>query len=517
MQKILIAGTLFLGAILTFFRAEAQKKDELYTKKYSYQHLSAYQKKLFNTFIENEVPQNKGVEAALTDNISLRSMTRVAQSLLFRNANGDKENAVVILEWILKNQYQDETSKLYGIWKTSVANDRFDQNWREFIGCDLIIIRERFRHLLPSSLVKNIDAGLIHAAKGALARNVGADYTNISIMSAFLMEYVGTTFGLESLKKAGIAKAHEIFNLYKSHKTFSEYNSPTYYGVTLIGLALWRELAPSKEIQTIGGNLEKEFWHEIANLYNPDLKNIPGPHFRGYGMDMTRYFAITGIWIALALDDEHLSPLPPANAPKYGEVSNLSTILNLGLSIPKDDLKALKSFSKPHSIIRNVPNKYKGDSIKLATTVINKDWMMGGLWGNKRVWEQIKAGTIHWKATNGEVAWLAILGDGNTNVKVSQQAMFIYTSSAVAYQLEILVYSPETDEKVFAKQDWTLSGMKLHTRTTLKLIKTEKINHQDADKKYAIADDIPFFYKVVYEVPANWNLNQPLLEITPEK
>jgi len=501
--------------MLGFLSLKAQPNDFIHTQKYTYQTLSAYQKKLFDTFLESEMPAGVSTENTLTNDASLRSKTRVAQALLFRNAIGDKEKAITILQWILKNQYQDENAKLYGIWKTSVENDRFDQNWREFIGCDLIIILQKFKHLLPQALVKDIETGLIHAAKGAFKRNVGADYTNISIMSAFLMEYVGTAFGMETLKNAGITKAKEVFNLYQSHKTFSEYNSPTYYGVTLIGLALWREFTFSKEIQTMSKSLEKELWHEIAISYNSNLKNMPGPYFRGYGMVMSKYFAITGIWIALALNDEKLAPLASAKGPKYGEMSNLPTILNVGLSIPKNDLKTLQTFSKPGFITVDVPNTYKGDSIKKVSKLINKDWMMGGLWGNKRVWEQLKIGTIHWKATHSDIGWLALLGDGNTNVKVTKKSMLIYPNTASSYQLEVLVYAPNIEKEVFTKQIWDLAGVQLYTKTSLKLKQIEKISSSDANNKYAIADAIPYFYKVVYEVPANWNSNQPLVEISP--
>jgi len=214
----------------------------------------------------------------LTNHTSLRSKTRLAEALLFRNKPGDKEQAAVILTWILKNQHRDENTKIYGIWKTTIDDDKFDQNWREFIGCDLIIIRQKYNHLLPADIRKEIEVGLLHAARGALKRNVGADYTNISIMSAFLMDYVGTEFNINELKTAGLQKARAIFSLYQPHKTFSEYNSPTYYGVTLIALAFWRELALTPEIKQMGQTLEAEFWHEAATFYNPNLKkHAPGP------------------------------------------------------------------------------------------------------------------------------------------------------------------------------------------------------------------------------------------------
>ena len=510
-------GFLIITFFLFFLNLKAQKS-QLFVQKYTYKTLSTYQKQLFDEFLESEVPIGVQVETGLTDHTSLRSKTRVAEALLFRNSPGDKEKAVIILQWILKNQYQDPKTYSYGIWKTSILNDKFDQNWREFIGCDLIIIRNKFRNLLPENIVKDVETGIIHAAKGAFKRNVAPDYTNISIMSAFLMEYVGTEFDLLEIQNAGLKKAHDIFKLYQTNKTFSEFNSPTYYGVSLIGLALWRELSFSKEMQEMSKVLEKDFWHEITAFYNPNLRNMPGPYFRGYGMDMNKYFAITGIWIGLAVDDEKLAPLPPHQGPKYGEMSNLAPIYNLGLSIPKKDLAKLKSFSKPQFITRNVPNKYKGDSIKRVTVMINKDWMMGGLWGNLRVWEQIKTGTIHWKTIVIDIAWLMVLGDGKTNVKVSKTQMGIYLVNSKATSFEVYVYADKIETSAFNDKVWTLPGMSLDLKTTLKIIKTERVmDSKILNNQYAVSDTIPYLVKVVFEIPSNWNLDTSLLEITPNK
>lgn len=510
---LLIYFLIFYGSL----KSEAQTTNENVVRKFTYQTLSTYQKQLFDDFIEDEIPTGKTVESVLTDNTSLRSKTRVAEGLLFRNQSGDKEKAQVILKWILANQYQDENSKLYGTWKTSIVNDKFDQNWREFIGCDLIIIRQKFKTLLPNELIAEIEKCLIHAAKGALKRNVGADYTNISIMSSFLMEYVGNEFGIEELKSAGFKKAKDIYKLYQTNKTFSEYNSPTYYGVTLVGLGLWRELAFSDEIKKMGRELENNLWEEISLFYNPNLRNMAGPYFRGYGMDMTKYFAITGIWIAVAANNPSLAPIPPKKAPKYGEMSNLPPIYVLGLSVPKSVLNAFTSFQKPHFISRNIPNNYKGDSIKKVTAMINKDWMMAGVWGNRRVWEQFKTGTIHWKTKTGDVAWLMILGDGKLNVKVSETEMNLFLSDSKVSDFEVFVYAKDLNNEAFKAENWQLPSMNIVTKSSLEKPLITKIEDEKFHNDLAVSDEIPFVYKLKFQVPANWNLEKPVLTLVPQK
>ena len=514
-KRVIIAVIFIFISISTFSQS---RNENIVSKKYTYITLSPYQKQLLDDFIEDEFPKGTKLSDALTDHTSLRSKTRLAEALLFRNQADDKDNAIAIIKWILSYQYQDENSKNYGIWRTNVVGDRFDQNWREFIGCDLIIMRQKYSHLLPTETMKGIEVGLIHAARGALKRNVGADYTNISIMSAFLMEYVGTEFKMDELKYVGLKKARDIFTLYQKNKTFSEYNSPTYYGVTLIAIALWRELAFSAEMKEMGKTLEKEFWHEVATFYNPNLKNMPGPYFRGYGMDMQKYFAITGIWIAVAVDNEKQAPIPATTkGAKYGERSNIAPIFNLGLAIPKADLLKLKSFSKPEFLSRTVPNNYKGDSLKKVTAIIYKDWMMGGLWGNRRVWGQIKTGTIHWKTTGDDVGWLMVPGDGQTNVQVDQQTMKVFLSDPNTQKITLYLYAKNAVVSSFTDELWNLPNMNLGIKTSLKRITTEMVDSANFQKQLEVSEQYTTVIKVVYVIPTNWNSQNTLIEITPKK
>lgn len=514
---MIIVAFYFVGKSFAFGQLQAGN-DAIYAKKYTYETLSSYQKQIFEDFINDEIPTGKKIAEVLTNKTSLRTKTRLAEALLFRNKAGDKENAAEILTWILKNQHRDENTKIYGIWKTNIDDDKLDQNWREFIGCDLIIIRQKYSYLLPKDILKEIEIGLVHAARGALKRNVGADYTNIAIMSAFLMNYVGVEFNREELKRAGLKKGREVFNLYQSHKTFSEYNSPTYYGVTLVAIALWRELALSPEIKQMGQILEKEFWHEATTFYNANLQNMPGPYFRGYGMDMQKYFSIMGIWIAIAVDNEKQAPMPSTtDGPKYGEMSNIAPIFNLGLSIPKADLAALKEFAEPRFISRTVPNKYLGDSLKQVTAMIQKDWMMGGVWGNRRIWNQIKTGAIHWKTAYGDIGWLLVPGSGTTNVKVSKTSMGIYLADAKATSIELFVSVKNAGVDLFTEKLWTLPAMTMNINTALKRTTVEKIDAVLFEKDQAVSDHCSNVIKIVYEIPASWNAAKPLLEIMPKR
>lgn len=493
----------------------AQKQD-LISKKYTYNTLSTYQKSLLEDMIALDFPKGSELSTSLSDRASIRNITRLAEALLFRDQTGDQENAITILKWVLKYQYQDEKSPYYGMWQTNAVKDRLDQNWREFIGCDLIIIYHYYKNALPADVVEAIQTGLIHAAKGAMKRDVTPYYSNISIMSVFLMEYVGTRFKHDELRIAGLKKAKDIFDLYQSNGSFSEYNSPTYYGVTLIGIALWREMAFSDEMKLMGRSLEKALWNETATLYNANLRNMVGPYIRAYGMDMQQYNAIIGLWIAVALDDANLAPIPGIKGGKNGEMSNLAPIFHLGLSIPKGDLAEFKSFSKPRLIAKIVPNTYSGDTLKKVTHQIEKDWMMGGLWGNRRKWDQIKTGTIHWKTAGEEIGWLLVPGNAKTNVKVSKKQMGIYLADPKTKEVELFVYSKRASVDDFTDKNWKLPSIVLAISTSLKRSSIEKGKPELVKQFVEDKKDYPFVIRVVYEVPENWDVEKPLLEITPK-
>jgi len=518
MKNTVLLLILCLGVFVQIMAKSLPPDDNaILSKKYAYGSLSSYEKLLLDTYIEDEFPAGTKIEDALTEQTSIRSKTRLAQSLLLRNLNDDSDNAFAVVRWILKYQELDEKSRNYGIWKSNVASNVFDQNWREFVGCDLIIIYHHYKTRLPKDIITGIEAGLVHAAKGAFKRNVSADYTNISIMSAFLMDYAGSRFNMPEIEKAGLVKAKAILALYNRHKTFSEYNSPTYYGVTLVALAFWRELAISKEMKKMGKELEKEFWHEVTTFYNPHLKNMPGPYFRGYGMDMRKYYSIIGLWIAIALDKQELSPIPYKQGPKFGEASNIATIFHLGLEIPKTELTRLKTFTSTRYLSRTVPNYYTGDTVKQVTAMIRRDWMMGGLWGNRRAWNQIRTGTIHWQTKDSDIGWLLVPGNGTTNVKVSKTAMEIYLADKNAKTIDFFLYAKGMTTAAFSGKIWNLPGMNLKVSTSLKPPKATEINPSDFEKQQAVSDINALVIHVVYEVPASWNPETALITLFPEK
>jgi hypothetical protein len=369
-----------------------------------------------------------------------RAATYTAAGLRWRDGPHDRAAAAAILRGVLDLQYADgPDSTLYGVWRRHLGETVHDSNWREFIGCGLILIVETFPDRLPPDLFHDAQAALLRAAEGAAQRDVGAAYTNIALMSAMLLDYAGTKQGRQDLQRAGREKAEAIYERFRRHKTFEEYNSPTYYGVNLMALAeavnklgqapsrplifqgfrrflsepvpffhslaLWRQHAWSPRIRELGRLMEAELWREIATFYHADMKNLCGPFVRANGMDMTQYFALTGLWIALVVGDPARTPIPTSRAP-HGERIFGPVFARLQPRVPEDVLPHLRGFAGPRRFERTF-----GQSE--ATVLIEKDFMMGAA-ALPRRWEQHHPATIHWLIRPGQhVGWILLTGLNN--------------------------------------------------------------------------------------------------------
>jgi hypothetical protein len=489
--------------------------DTVLEKRYNYNTLSSYQKLIFDEFVDAEFPAGKSIQENLSGNISTRAKIRLAEALFFRNHSGDVENANAIVQWICKLQNVEKGSINFGVWPggNGITNI-YDQNMREFIGTDLLIIYDRYKQQLSSETLNQVVFALIQAAKGAYKRNVDPNYNNISIMSSLMMEYVGHTFHLKNIEKAGLKKANKIYRNYHKYNAFCEFNTPTYYGVDFAGLAMWRTFSFSQDMQTMGRHLEKDLWNDVATFYNPNLQNMCGPFFRGYGMDMQKYNAITGIWIAAAIDNPKIASIPLKNGGKFYECGFIVSILEMGIDMPQTVLKKLEKFDKPIFISKTVPNYYEGNKLKQVTAMVNENWMMGGIWGCYKLSKILRIGTIHWKAPNGSISWLLLPGEGKTNVKVDEKNMEIYLADKKASSFIVYVYSTEVNQFEVNDSIWQFPKMKFTIATTL----IGKMSREQKDPNIDFTEEVidkSKLIKLEYAIPPNFDKKNPLLIISP--
>lgn len=151
----------------------------------------------------------------------------------------------------------------------------YDPNWRQFIGTTFRLIEKTWGWDLHEPIEL--------AIAGEPSDRVAPAYSNIALMKAWL--------------EADEAFAEEVVRLFEVHGAFAEYNSPTYYGIDLYALALWRVHPPTPRFAEWAARVEATLWRDLARWYHPGLRNLCGPYSRAYGMDMTQYVALLGMWL----------------------------------------------------------------------------------------------------------------------------------------------------------------------------------------------------------------------------
>lgn len=268
-----------------------------------------------------------------------RSSVWYATGLLQRNRGGDAAEAAKIIRNVVAGQATDPKDQWFGDYtvypeQPTVGRgdyapriyNTWDPNWRGFIGTNLIVIYEEFGALLPADVRELIVASLYNATVGDGYRVGGVDddnlypsYSNPWIMRAFAAGWTGRRLGDANLTAAGEADARAFLDLFDRNGTLSEFNSPTYAGVSLYGLTLWAKYLPAADGSLMGAHgarLVRRVWETSARLYNANLRNLAGPWDRAYGYDMNLYVGIFNlyIWTLVGKDRAPVQPRPWAMA-----------------------------------------------------------------------------------------------------------------------------------------------------------------------------------------------------------
>ncbi|KAL2846997.1 hypothetical protein BJX68DRAFT_276912 [Aspergillus pseudodeflectus] len=231
-----------------------------------------------------------------------RSTVWYSVGLLQRNRDNDVDEAVKILRNVIGDQEKNVSAQWYGDYTVypeqptvgspaypPVIYNSWDPNWRGFIGTALIIIYEEFRSLLPEDVQDLVLESLYNSTIGDSYRVGSVDGDNLypAYSNAWLMRTVEN------------ADAQAFFELFDRNQTLSEFNGPTYAGVSLYALTIAAKYLHSTN-STIGQNAVRaiqQIWDYESQLWNPHMRNIAGPWDRSYGYDMNNYVAIMSLWL----------------------------------------------------------------------------------------------------------------------------------------------------------------------------------------------------------------------------
>ena len=342
-----------------------------------------------------------------TDRHAVRESVWYAAGLLAQHDSARATRALRTIDTVLGLQFDEPAAPWDGTWPrapeeplppvNAVMWRDYDPNWRQFIGCLLGVLVSDFAATLGSARCDRAREAIGRALRGEGAGRIDAGYSNIALLQAWLLSEYGD-------RVAGERLAAAIEDLYRIELGFREFNSPTYYGIDLWGLALWRR-SGSPRLAHAGQRLEADLWRDIGDFYHSGLRNLCGPYDRAYGMDMTRYAALLGLWLWWGCGDA--TRAFPDTAQPFGHAHDFCATPLLALApplIPEDASAALTRSFANRSFERRMPSR-------TVTATLRRELMLGAV-DPARLDPSGQAGpiTAHWLDAARGVAWLCIRG-----------------------------------------------------------------------------------------------------------
>ncbi|GLS26481.1 hypothetical protein [Marinibactrum halimedae] len=373
-----------------------------------------------------------------------RAATWCALGLLHRNASGDIEKASDMLTAVLSHQINAPGKYYHGAFVRrflspeeynkldlfNLSSSYFDYNYREFVGNAFILMLIEFSDVLPEELVKKMHDAVYLMAEGAYLRNMSAEYSNIAVMQAYLLHYAGIKYNQPRWEKRSRALSGDIVRHFRENGTINEYNSPTYDGVTLIALSMWRQHGLTRPFRAYGEVVYRELWENVLKHYHPKLRNFVGPWFRAYGNDVTQYVAMTGLLLNRNLPAEQW-PSPDGEIRSMRHRHDFGTLPMadlLDVSLPK---KLWRELYFP-TYDRSFSEYISRDPVVKSSAYMGEDYMFGALYAERgMVHHQSKPITIHWQTITDDIGAITLSSGHHTKATAESGVLEVEINNVV--------------------------------------------------------------------------------------
>jgi hypothetical protein len=405
-----------------------------------------------------------------------------AVALLHRDGSGDRDRAVRIIDALVSLQYDRPGEVWHGTFSRflewpeppvdAVQWDDYDPNWRQFLGTTWLVVLREFEAILPGATVDALERSLRLCVEGEPVDRVAVWYTNIALMKAVLEVEVGHRLHESAWVDRGHELASAVFERRQRKGAFDEFNSPTYYGIDLLGLALWRTCRVSSRLNEWGSSMERALWAETALLYHAGLGNLCGPYTRSYGMDLHRYVGAISLWLWPVLG-RAATPMPVLDAPAIDHGHDFclgAMVALLGSDVPDDVQSWFERFPGESRVERAI-----GDRPRRTITAWLADRVMIGAEHTDEgwpAWHQYYPATIHWQA-QGDIGSIRLVHNGPVRARAAEAELVVDCDPAAdGSQPTFVVEVDGFDATAVSSTHWSFPGLDVTVETELELTDT---------------------------------------------
>lgn len=374
-------------------------------------------------------------------------------------AAGENDEAIAALRALLAVQYDRPGRMWDGTFRRFLEAPEppdnaemwvhYDPNWRQFVGTTFALIVEDFGARLDSSLVDELIASIGRACAGEPDGRIPPSYTNPALMRAWLDAWYGARVDDAHFAARGLAFARQIADDWTVLHAFDEFNSPTYYGIDVYALRLWRLFSPDPFFASAGAQLEAALWSSAASFYNANLRNFCGPYTRSYGADARRSVSLFSLWL-WAIAGRADAPLPELDAPTVDHGHDLMAGPVFARLAPASIPEAFTRFGETRVVTQELARG------RTVTAWVAPDLMLGAEsstidWGG---WSQFMPVTAHW-GTGEDLAVLWLVDPHVVDARASECRLDVRIPGATHAQFELQSDAPvEWSADGFATCGW---------------------------------------------------------------
>lgn len=416
-----------------------------------------------------------------------------AFGLLERDRPGDRDRACVVIEAVMAQQYDRPGTVWNGTFARFAESPEpgvearewidYDPNWRQFIGTTFLLILRYHADRLDQVLRSRIEASIDLAVRGEPEGRVDVRYTNIALLKAVLEIEHGARIGDAVIVGRGERLARAVVERFDRYGTFDEYNSPTYAGIDLMALAMWRTSPVSDVLATEGRRLEAALWDELALYAHHGLGVLAGPYDRTYGLDLHRYLSVVGLWWWVVWG-RGAAPLPDVSADSITHGHDLlagPVVARLAGPVPALADELFTRFEG----VRQVERRIADDPERIATAWLEEDLCLGAEGGvpGRPASGQAAPATVHWRlpatlSAGSAVGTVRFACDDDTSARATDGVLQIVTAptggqAAVAAFLVSTGGAVPLDVAMVGPGRWDLPGLTLRVHATGSLAAVE--------------------------------------------
>ena len=308
----------------------------------------------------------------------IRESAYYAYGLLITGDPADRALAQPILRRVCAAQDTDMTKPTGGAFSWQAEDPPGDLNSAEFVGLALadVIELDRRKPCLDESTRKLVDAAGKLAVKAVMKRDVGADYTNIALLSSALGAAGEKLWSVPGAGKWAEDKLEAIIKL-TGDGDFSEYLSPTYSGVDVAGAYANQKYAFSESYAAKADTILNHLWKQLALAYHAPTCNLGGPFCRAYGDNMLNYAAALKYDLYLALDGKY--PMPDTETDHGWDKGGLMGLATVPIT-PRPEFNQTPpawrewTAAMPNGAPPRRLSQFRDDKFILGTVALQDEW-----------------------------------------------------------------------------------------------------------------------------------------------